>query len=160
MAGISEVEVDAAITNGEDTPNPCKLGQWYSPSYVTYPVYIIRSEPHLYRHTYVAQKPFVNAVDGYRGSWAPEIEAFPAGEVEAPGDYFEVYEAGEIDGVAFDEGDVLVALVQSPPADSFVGWGKISSSAAALPTVLVPMTTMSLAWLETMGDPFGREQRL
>lgn len=134
---------------------PPAVGQAYSLVYTTCPTWTVRNHPHLYRHTYVAQKPFVNAVDGYRGEWAASDGAFPSGSHDR-GDYYEVIDDGVVDGVNFVAGDVLVARVDSPADDSAADWARIGDTDTAPEPELVPLTVMALCWLEDLGDPFGR----
>lgn len=157
IVGVSEVRSLSGFENGQDTPNGPRLGEWYTVTFTTYPVFIIRSEPHLYRHTYVARKPFVNVVDGFRGYWSPAEGVMPAAVVQGVGDYFEVYENGTLFGQAFQQGDVLVATAHAPSASSFEGWFKIADDDSSVPVDVIPISVMCLAWLEDMGDPFGRE---
>jgi hypothetical protein len=138
-----------------DGGNPPALGESYSVLYTCRPVYIVRTQPHLYRHTYVAVRPFLNAYDGFKGYWNPS-SGLPSGSGVARGDYFEVGQSGTAEGVAFVRDDLLAALVDSP--STLPDWVRIPAEGTTVGEVaeLVPMTVMVTAWLEDLGDPFNR----
>ncbi len=141
--------LDASVGAG-----PPAVGEGYSLVYTCCPTYIVRSHPHLYRHTYVATKPFVNTIDGFQGEWSPVADPWPSGDTLVRGDYFEVIEEGELDDVTFAVGDHLVAAVDRPTGLA-ADWACLSDSYTP-PAQLVPMTVLALAWLEDLGDPFNR----
>lgn len=59
------------------------------------------------------------AVSGeFRGVWDASSGSFPA-DVEAASDWYSVSVAGTVDSVAFEVGDVLVALVDEPSTTTF-----------------------------------------
>ncbi len=142
--------LDASVGIG-----PPAVGESYALTYTCLPSYIVRSHPHLYRHTYVATPPFVNAVDGFQGTWDPNDGTFPSGSF-VRGDYFEVIGSGTVDGVEFVVDDVLVARVDGPSTTASADWTQIADGGPPRPAELVPMTVLALCWLEDLGDPFNR----
>ena len=159
LEGVAwRITPEGAVEFIDDVPSgavpPPAVGESYSLIGPVCPVYIVRSHPHLYRHTYVATKPFVNAVDGYQGEWSPGADPWPSGDTLVRGDYFEVIEEGTLDDVTFSVGDTLVAAVDHPTGLA-ADWVCLSDSYTP-PAQLVPMTVLALCWLEDLGDPFNR----
>ncbi len=133
---------------------PPAVGEAYSLTYTCRPTYIVRSHPHLHRHTYVATKPYLNAYDGFKDYLDASLETLPDGAGVTRGDYFEVLTAGTIDGLALAEEDILVAKVDEPT--TVADWSVISVTSPGGTIELVPMTVLALCWLEDLGDPFLR----
>ncbi len=116
--------------------------------------YVVRKIPRASREAYVVQTPYVNTTSGDQGYWDASEGTFPAGTI-ARGDYFEVNVPGTVDGVAFVVGQMLLAQIDSPSTTVFDGqWQRLTPGVNE--PVMVKLSSMVLAWLEDLGDPFQR----
>lgn len=138
---------------GGNTP---AVGERYAYQAVVRPTYIVRLIPRAGRTSRVSDAPYVNMIDGYKGTWDPSEGAFPSGEI-APGDYWEVLIGGEFADIEFSAGDYLVALIGDPSSETYAGnWRKMSMFGGTNEeeTRMAHMPTAAMCWLEDMGDPF------
>lgn len=116
--------------------------------------YVVRKIPRASREAYVVQTPYVNTTSGDQGYWDASGGTFPSGTI-ARGDYFEVNVPGTVDGVAFVVGQMLLAQIDSPSTTVFAGqWQRLTPGVNE--PVMVKLSSMVLAWLEDLGDPFQR----
>ena len=140
------------LTNGSDGTNPVSVGDVVAFDYYCHPSYVVRVLPHYAREAYVDATPYVNANSGDQGYWDPADGTFPDNADLLRGDWYSVLADGVVDGHAFVEGQVLVALVDAPSTTIYEGqWQALTPGVAT--TKLVKLPTMALCWLEDLGDP-------